>query len=207
MPDSHWKYLSLHREQRVLTVTFDSGTRVNSLSNALMRELTELAVQLQDDSDLSAIILTGRADLFTGGMDLKDPELAAARTPPFCRETSAGENGAENVRRLGSPGARDYRGHRGLCIAGTALAVACDWRVASSTASMYVPELKLGMNMSWQSVPRFVKLIGPAKRKQFCYCWQNLWSGHYGTDLGSAGSPTEPRVARWAKPPNLPPLR
>ena len=47
-----------------------------------------------------------------------------------------------------------------------ALAVACDWRVAASDASLYVPELKLGMNMSWQSVPRFVNLIGPAKTKQ-----------------------------------------
>ncbi len=47
-----------------------------------------------------------------------------------------------------------------------ALAVACDWRVAASDASLYVPELKLGMNMSWQSVPRFVNLIGPAKTKR-----------------------------------------
>ena len=44
--------------------------------------------------------------------------------------------------------------------------MACDWRVAADNASMYVPELKLGMNMSWQSVPRFVNLIGPAKTKQ-----------------------------------------
>ena len=55
----------------------------------------------------------------------------------------------------------------GWCIGGgTALAVACDWRVAADNASFYVPELKLGMNMSWQSVPRFTNLIGPAKTKQ-----------------------------------------
>ena len=47
-----------------------------------------------------------------------------------------------------------------------ALASACDWRVASASALLYVPELRLGMNMSWQSVPRFVSLIGPARSKQ-----------------------------------------
>ena len=47
-----------------------------------------------------------------------------------------------------------------------ALASACDWRVAAEDSSLYVPELKLGMNMSWQSVPRFVSLIGPARTKQ-----------------------------------------
>jgi enoyl-CoA hydratase len=55
----------------------------------------------------------------------------------------------------------------GWCVGGgMALAVACDWRVAAEDAFLYVPELKLGMNMSWQSVPRFVNLIGPAKTKQ-----------------------------------------
>ena len=38
--------------------------------------------------------------------------------------------------------------------------------VAADNASFYVPELKLGMNMSWQSVPRFTHLIGPSKTKQ-----------------------------------------
>ena len=55
----------------------------------------------------------------------------------------------------------------GWCIGGgMALAVACDWRVVADNASLYVPELKLGMNMSWQSIPRFNNLIGPARTKQ-----------------------------------------
>ena len=55
-----------------------------------------------------------------------------------------------------------------------ALAVACDWRVASQEATLYVPELKLGMNMSWQSVPRFVNLVGPAKTKQLLLLAERL---------------------------------
>ena len=59
-----WEYLSLHRENRVLEVTFRSPNKVNSLNNALMRELTQLAQELQFDSELNAIILTGAAGYF-----------------------------------------------------------------------------------------------------------------------------------------------
>ena len=54
MDDTQWEYLSLHRENRVLEVTFRSPNRVNSLNNALMRELTQLAQDLQFDSELNA---------------------------------------------------------------------------------------------------------------------------------------------------------
>jgi enoyl-CoA hydratase/carnithine racemase len=46
------------------------------------------------------------------------------------------------------------------------LAVALDFRVMARDAHMRVPEIGLGMNMSWQSVPRMLHLIGPARTKQ-----------------------------------------
>ena len=55
----------------------------------------------------------------------------------------------------------------GFCVGGgVALAVALDFRVMARNAHMRVPEIALGMNMSWQSVPRMLHLIGPARTKQ-----------------------------------------
>ena len=165
--DQNWKYLHLQRSGRVLTVSFDAGNPVNSLSNALMRELTELAVQLQDDSELSAIVLSGRADMFTGGMDLKDPEAAAARDSSVAQKRLLVKTGPRMCAAWEALEPVTIVAIEGWCVGGgMALAVACDWRVAASEASLYVPELKLGMNMSWQSVPRFVNLIGPSRTKQ-----------------------------------------
>ena len=56
MSDSQWEFLEQNRDGRVLEISFRSGHPVNSLNHALMRELTELAQQLQYDSELSAII-------------------------------------------------------------------------------------------------------------------------------------------------------
>ena len=55
----------------------------------------------------------------------------------------------------------------GFCVGGgVALAVALDFRVMARDAHLRVPEIGLGMNMSWQSVPRMLHLIGPARTKQ-----------------------------------------
>ncbi len=167
MAPNDWQYLTLTRQDRVLTVEFDSDTKVNSLNNALMRELTQLAYQLMDDSELSAVILSGRRDTFTGGMDLKDPELADARDKSLAERRTLVQVGPTMCAAWEALEPVTIVAIEGWCIGGgMALAVACDWRVAAEDASLYVPELKLGMNMSWQSVPRLVNLIGPAKTKQ-----------------------------------------
>lgn len=167
MNDTPWQYLSLHRDGRVLEVTFRSRNKVNSLGTALMRELTQLAQELQFDSELSAIILTGAADIFTAGMDLKDPEAAQAGSMTVAERRQLVKVGPAMCAAWEALEPVTIVAIEGWCIGGgTALAVACDWRVAASNASFYVPELKLGMNMSWQSVPRFTHLIGPAKTKQ-----------------------------------------
>src|SRR5262245_58489423 len=55
----------------------------------------------------------------------------------------------------------------GFCIGGgVSLAVALDFRIMARDAHMRLPEIALGMNMSWQSMPRMLHLIGPARTKQ-----------------------------------------
>jgi enoyl-CoA hydratase len=55
----------------------------------------------------------------------------------------------------------------GWCVGGgVALVAALDLRIAGDGARFYVPEIERGMNMSWQSVPRLVALMGPARTKR-----------------------------------------
>ena len=44
--------------------------------------------------------------------------------------------------------------------------MACDLRVIAEDGHFRVPELELGMNMSWHSLPRIANLVGPARAKQ-----------------------------------------
>jgi enoyl-CoA hydratase len=166
MTDSQWKYLTLNRDGRVLHVQFDTGHRVNSLNNALMRELIQLAMELRDEAELNAIILSGRDTMFSAGMDLKDPELANRASLTRAEKRKVGQLGPRMCAAWEALEQVTIVAIEGWCIGGgMALAVSCDWRVAAEDASLYVPELRLGMNMSWQSVPRFVSLIGPSRTK------------------------------------------
>jgi enoyl-CoA hydratase len=55
----------------------------------------------------------------------------------------------------------------GFCIGGgVSIAVALDFRVMARDAHMRLPEIGLGMNMAWQTTPRMLHLMGPARTKQ-----------------------------------------
>ncbi len=213
MTENTWQYLDLKRDGRVLEVSFTSGKRVNSLNNALMRELTQLALELQYDAELSAIVLRGTDTMFTAGMDLADAESARAGEMTVAQRRQLLKVGPAMCAAWEALEQVTICAIEGWCIGGgAALAVACDWRVAARDAQVYVPELKLGMNMSWQSVPRFNHLIGPARTKQLlilaepvdaatCERWGLV---DYLTEPGAALSKARELAAQVAAMPPVP---
>src|SRR5690606_26395422 len=60
--------------------------------------------------------------------------------------------------------------------AGCAFALACDWRVMDRDAYFFVPEVKLGMNLQWNTVPRLVSLVGPARAKRITLLCEKVWA-------------------------------
>lgn len=152
---------------RIAVVRFDRGDGINALSPEALRQLTDAARSFEDDGHTSVVVLAGHAKAFSAGFDLKDAEG---------RSRSAMDLGA--LRRHLKLGPRLTRAWQemeqvtigaieGFCIGGgVALAVALDFRVMAKGAHMRVPEIGLGMNMSWQSVPRMLALMGPARTKQ-----------------------------------------
>ena len=159
--------IHIERTGRTATVSFDTGSTSNALSQSLIRNLTEVAREFRAAPDISTVILTGRPDNFSMGADLKDPDRA--------RLASAGLGERRIIQRLGPDlceawervDAMTICAIEGWCIGGgMALAAACDLRVSSETATFYVPEVERGMNMSWGAIPRFVALIGPARTKR-----------------------------------------
>ena len=66
----------------------------------------------------------------------------------------------------------------GFCIGGAAaLAVACDFRICADSAYFRLPEVALGINMSWHSIPRLVSLVGPARCKRMAIFCEALAAG------------------------------
>ncbi len=154
-------------EGRIAVVRFDRGDGINALSPEAMRQLTDAARSFEDDAETSVVVLAGGPKAFTAGFDLKDPEGRARRTMDIGSLRRHLKLGPRMTRAWQEMEQITIGAIEGFCIGGgVALAVALDFRVMARDAHMRVPEIGLGMNMSWQSVPRMLHLIGPARTKQ-----------------------------------------
>jgi enoyl-CoA hydratase/carnithine racemase len=131
-----------------------------------MQALTAAAVRLRDDTSTSAVVLTGDP-VFSAGADLADPALAARAAAPLIERRELLRVGPDMCAAWEALDQVTIAAVEGFCLGGAlALAVACDFRIAGQGAHFRLPEIPLGMNMSWRSQPRLVNLIGPARTKQ-----------------------------------------
>jgi enoyl-CoA hydratase len=154
-------------DRRIAVVRFDRGDRINALSPEAIRQLTATARSFEDDGETSVVVLTGSSSAFSAGFDLKDPEGRSRQTMDLGTLRRHLKLGPRLTRAWQEMEQVTIAAIEGFCIGGgVALAVALDFRIMASNAHLRVPEIGLGMNMSWQSVPRMLHLIGPARTKQ-----------------------------------------
>jgi enoyl-CoA hydratase len=154
-------------EGRIAVVRFDRGDGINALSPEAMRQLTSAARSFEDDGDTSVVVLTGGPKAFSAGFDLKDPEGRLRKSMDIGSLRRHLKIGPRLARAWQDMEQITIAAIEGFCIGGgIALAVALDFRVMSRAAHIRIPEIGLGMNMSWQSVPRLLHLMGPARTKQ-----------------------------------------
>jgi enoyl-CoA hydratase len=160
-------FVSIARDGAIALVTMDRGDGRNALSRQLILELTQAAKSFADDLQTQAVILAG-SGAFTAGADLKDPAMDRRRANGLLERRHMVRIGPdlcdawEKIEQITICAIEKY------CIGGgAALAAACDFRIMGAGAHMRLPEIPLGMNMSWHAVPRLVSLIGPARAKEF----------------------------------------
>ena len=181
---------------RIAVVRFDRGDGINALSPEAMRQLTEVARSFEDDAESSVVVLTGGAKAFSAGFDLKDPEGRARKDMDLGSLRRALKIGPRLTRAWHEMEQVTICAIEGFAIGGgVALAVALDFRVMADNAHLRVPEIALGMNMSWQSVPRMLHLIGPARTKQAVILADERISAREAHDWGLVEEVAEPGKA------------
>src|SRR5215467_6253500 len=152
---------------RIAVVRFDRGDNINALSRQAMRELRDVPREFEDDLETTVVILTGSAKAFSAGFDLKDPEGANRGKLPLGEALLNQRLGPRLCKAWEQLEQVTIAAIEGHCIGGgVALAVSLDFRFCGKGAHFRVPEVELGMNMSWGSIPRLVALMGPARTKQ-----------------------------------------
>lgn len=148
----------------VAVVTLNRPEAMNAIDLEMWQELVRIWTDFRDDPELRAAVLTGAGEkAFCAGADAKTRgDYYASMTPFQRRDKAEQEPGLGGLTRnfpLWKPVIAAVNGH---CLAGgLELALACDIRVASESATFGLPEVKFGIIPGaggTQRLPRLVPL-------------------------------------------------
>jgi len=137
----------------------------NPLSLPVLLSLNSLLDTFSSAADLTAVIFTGSANVFASGADIR--ELAELNEQSA---RSFSQFGQQTLGRLAQPGPLTVAAVNGYCMGGALdLALACDVRVASSSAIFAHPGAQLGIITGWGGTQRLPKLIGSARAAEMFF--------------------------------------
>ena len=174
----------------VATITFNQPDRLNGTTQAIKRDLTEALTQIQMDDDVRVVVITGTGRAFCAGDDMsgrtRDWQGAKALVPDLPRGRRDPMGTYEGLRTMSQVLILAVRALDKITIAainglaiqtGLTLALACDFRIASSTARLGSATLRFGLLPDEGGHALAVQLIGLAKAIDFFLCKRIVTAG------------------------------
>jgi enoyl-CoA hydratase len=144
-------------------IRFNRPTERNPLSLSTLTELKTSFSNLTASSDVEALIFTGTDDVFASGADIRELTSLDATS---AREFS--KMGQELFQAISFARQITIAAINGVCFGGALdLALACDIRLASSSALFAHPGARLGIITGWGGTQRLPRLIGRTRALDF----------------------------------------
>jgi 2-(1,2-epoxy-1,2-dihydrophenyl)acetyl-CoA isomerase len=189
----------------VATITFNEPERLNGTTQATKRDLTELLQLFQMDDAVRVVVITGSGRAFCAGDDMSGrrreygddvqalvPDLPRGHADPMSTyEALKTMSQAVNVavRALDKP---TIAAVNGLAIqTGLTLALACDFRIASTEARLGSATLRFGLLPDEGGHALVVQHIGLAKALDF-FMRKRIVSAAEALELGLVNEVVEP---------------
>lgn len=150
------------RTPGVLLLTLNRPAQRNALSKALLSALDQALHDANADPSVKCVVITGSGDrAFSAGADIHEQ---TGFTPPAAyAHMRWGQELFDRLARLTKPTIAAINGF--ALGGGFELALACDFRTASDTARLGLPEVTLANLPGWGGTQRLSRLIGPSEAK------------------------------------------
>jgi len=165
-----YQTLTIEHDGPITRVWLNRPERRNALNALALEEIAAAFTELQQRFETPVVILGGRGQSFCAGADRKDPPStrmskgsgAGARERRYAAQI--GRRAVEAIEQLEAITIARIHGH--AIGGGLVLALACDLRIAAASAGFHIPEVDLGIPLSWGAAPRLAREIGTARAKE-----------------------------------------
>ena len=149
--------IAVTREDAVGVLTIDRPEAMNALDVGTLEELRDKLVELLDDSEVLAIVLTGAGDrAFAAGADIKYMSVLSVD-----EAKEWGGLGHAVGELLETAPKVTIAAVNGFALGGGCeLALACDLRYAATIAKLGQPEVNLGIFPGWGGTQRLARVCG-----------------------------------------------
>jgi enoyl-CoA hydratase len=160
-----YENLLYEKRDRIAFITFNRPKVLNALNRKTMEELREVLLAARDDDEVRVLILTGAGEKsFVAGADIGE---LAVQTPVSGKDTAAfGQGVLQLLETIGKPSIAAINGF--ALGGGCEVALACSMRLASKTAKLGQPEVKLGIMTGYGGSQRLTRLCGKGVAYELC---------------------------------------
>jgi enoyl-CoA hydratase len=160
-----YENILFEKKDGIAYVTFNRPKVMNALNRKTVEELRDALLDARDDSSVRVLILTGAGEKsFVAGADIGE---LAQRTPVDGKDFSLfGQSVFHLLETLGKPSICAINGF--ALGGGCELAISCTIRLASKTAKLGQPEVKLGIIPGYGGSQRLARLCGKGVAHELC---------------------------------------
>ena len=150
----------------VLHIWFDREHKLNAVDTVMLREVGDCFRQLEREHEARVVVLGGRGRSFSVGADRSpDPDPEQPTTERGKRWFAhLGRRACRAIEDCEIPTIARVQGHAiggGMCFA-----MSCDFRITTPSTAWYLPEVELGVPLTWAAIPRLIQEIGMARTRQ-----------------------------------------
>jgi enoyl-CoA hydratase/carnithine racemase len=156
--------------QGIATITLNRPERLNALTFAVYRELTDTFAALRDEPDVRVVVITGAGRAFCSGGDVHDiiGELFSRDMEGLLEFTRLTCELIRNMRTLPKPVIASLNGT--TAGAGACIALASDLRIASETARIAFLFVKVGLAGTDMAASYLLpRIVGLSKATEMLY--------------------------------------
>jgi enoyl-CoA hydratase len=160
-----YENLLYEKKDGIAYVTFNRPKVLNALNRKTVEELRDALIDARDDVSVRVLILTGAGEKsFVAGADISE---LAQRTPVDGKDFSLfGQSVFHLLETIGKPSICAINGF--ALGGGCELALSCTIRMASKTAKLGQPEVKLGIMPGYGGSQRLARLCGKGAAHELC---------------------------------------